>query len=293
MNNNYGQLHIVATPIGNLEDITIRAIRILKEVDFICAEDTRNTIKLLNHFDIRTKMISYHEHNKYDKAIEIIKLLKDNKNVAIVTDAGTPIISDPGFELVDMCYKERINVTSIPGASALICAVTLSGINSDEFLFIGFLSANKKDKKNKLLELKNEKHTMIFYISPHKLLSTLEDLINTFSKNRFASISREMTKIHEETIRGSLEYIYNYFSNKEIKGEFVIVIKGNDEEEVIYNKPIKTEYNELLNQGLSDKEAMKKISLDRKIDKRIVYKEVKQINGDNNENSRDTKSYTT
>ena len=278
----YGKLYIVSTPIGNLKDITFRAIEVLKDADLIAAEDTRHTRELLNHFDIDTKTISYHEHSSYDKAKAIIEKIKSGANVAIVTDAGTPIISDPGNELVKLAIEEDIAVLGVPGACAGINALVVSGLRSDSFVFVGFLSDNNKNRKKQLDSLKLEMRTMIFYISPHNLLKDLKLLIETFGDERLASISREMTKVHEETIRGTLKEISEYFSSKEVRGEFVLIVSGIDKEvldnkemEIWQSMSIEDHFEKYVNEGFTDKEAIKKVAKDRNVDRRDIYKELK------------------
>ena len=282
MDINSGKIYIVSTPIGNLKDITFRAIEVLKEVDIIAAEDTRRTRELLNHFDIKTKVTSYHEHSSYEKAEEIINKIKDNANVAIVTDAGTPLISDPGNKLVKLAIENNIEVIAVPGACAGINALVVSGLDASSFVFVGFLSDNKKIREQQLDSLKLEMRTMIFYVSPHNLLKDLKLLSDVFGKERLASISREMTKVYEETIRGSLNYILNYFNSKEIRGEFALIVSGIDKEKVKESEKkawqdlsIKEHYDKYLLDGLTDKEAIKKVAKDRDIDRREVYKELK------------------
>ena len=220
------KLYIIPTPIGNLKDITIRAIEILKEVDLILAEDTRKSIKLLSHFDIITPMSSYHQHNEHKKLDSIIHKLKSGKTLALISDAGTPSISDPGFLLVRECVKNKINFETLPGPTALIPSLINSSFSSERFIFEGFLPI-KKGRVKRLDSLKDETRTIILYESPHKLIKTINDLIHTLGSKRRISVSRELTKIYEETIRGELAEILDYFKNKKLKGEFVIVIDGN------------------------------------------------------------------
>ena len=282
MSDKYGKVYIVSTPIGNLQDITFRAIDTLKEVDLIAAEDTRRTQQLLNHFDINTKITSYHEHNKFDKAIDIVEKIKQGLDVAIVTDAGTPIISDPGNELIKMALKEEIEVTAIPGCCAAINALVLSGLDAKSFVFIGFLPDDGKKRKELIEELSEETRTMIFYIAPHDILKSLKSLIEVFGTNRLAALSREMTKIHEECKRGTLEEIYDEFNKRDIKGEFVLVVDGIDRN-VIKEKEtdkwsklsISEHYNLCIKDGLSDKDAIKRVARERDMDKRDVYRELK------------------
>ena len=277
-----GKLYIVATPIGNLKDMTFRAIEVLKEVDIIAAEDTRHTRELLNHFDINTATTSYHEHNKYDKAKEIIEKIMNGASVAIVSDAGTPIISDPGDELVRLAIENNIEVQAVPGACAGINALVVSGLSSSSFVFVGFLSDDNKKRKKQIDNLKSEMRTMIFYISPHNIKKDLKLLIDVFGDERQASLSREMTKVHEETIRGSLKNIYNHFNENEVRGEFVLIVKGLDEEKLKNERrekwqEISVEDHFLMYQkeGFTDKVAMKKVAEDRGLDKKDIYKILK------------------
>ena len=220
------KLYIIPTPIGNLKDITIRAIEVLKEVDLILAEDTRKSIKLLNHFDITTPMSSYHQHNEHKKLDSIIEKLKSGKILALVSDAGTPSISDPGFLLVRECVKNKIDFETLPGPTALIPSLINSSFSSERFIFEGFLPV-KKGRTKRLNALKDETRTIILYESPHKFIKTINDLIDNMGSKRRISVSRELTKIYEETTRGDLSDILAYFKNKKLKGEFVIVIEGN------------------------------------------------------------------
>lgn len=290
MQENFGKIYIIATPIGNMSDITYRAVSTLKEVDLIAAEDTRNTLKLLEHYNIKKKLISYHEHNKYDKAKDIINLLKSGQNIGLVTDAGTPLISDPGFELIKMLYDEGIEIESLPGPCALINALVLSGMDTKEFIFVGFLPTEKKDRIEKLKSLINETKTQIFYMSPHKLLKYLSEIKETFGSNKKISVCREMTKIHEEVVRDSIENVINYFTEHEIKGEFVIVLEGKNKNELevenrkyFSNMDINDLYNDLSNQGKTDKEIIKEIAKLRGVAKNEIYKllKVKEIKNGN------------
>lgn len=224
-----GKIYLVATPIGNLEDITLRAIRILKEVDIIVAEDTRQTLKLLNHLEISKPMISFHRHSTEGKLEEIINKVKIGNNIALVSDAGTPIISDPGEDIVKRAIEEKIEIVPIPGACALIAALIASGIDAKEFIFLGFLPLNKKSRKEKLNEIKNAKKTIILYEAPHKLKETLNDLSEITEKRKLV-LAREITKIHEEYILGTAEELLKKI--QEPKGEFVIVIDKNNDEKI-------------------------------------------------------------
>lgn len=274
-----GKLYIVSTPIGNLSDITYRAVETLKSVDIVACEDTRHTTELLNHFDIKTKTISCHEHNESEKSSYIIEELRNGKNIALVTDAGTPIISDPGFSVVKLAREEGVDVTAIPGACAAINALVLSGIDARTFTFIGFLPEDNKRRKNIIDSVKKEKKTMIFYISPHNLLSDITTLIEAFGEERKAAILREMTKIHEEYVYDSLSNIKDYYLTKAIKGEFVIVVEGDttidDKENMWKDMSIERHIKFYEEMGLSEKEAMKKVAVDRNIDKRDIYRQLK------------------
>ena len=267
-----GKLYLVATPIGNLEDITLRAINVLKNVDLIAAEDTRHTLKLLNHLEISKPMISCHRHNENEKSNKIIEKLKEGKNIAIVSDAGTPGISDPGEEVVKEAIKENIQIIPIPGACAAINALIVSGIDTKEFYFLGFLPLNKKLRKEKLNEIKNINKTIILYEAPHKILNTISDLENIL-ENRQVVFAREITKIHEEFIRGTIKEIKEKIENP--KGEFVIIIEGNKNVENIENKlnllTINEHYNYYENKGYSKKEIIKLIAKDRNVNKNEIY----------------------
>lgn len=274
-------LYICGTPIGNMEDITLRAIRILGEVDLIAAEDTRQSVKLLNHFDIKTPLTSYYEHNKEVKGPQLIKMLKEGKNIALVTDAGMPGISDPGEDLVKLCYENNIGVTIVPGPTAVITALVLSGLNTRSYIFEGFLPKNKKQRHEVLEKLKNETRTAVFYESPHHLLNTLKDIYK-YAGNRQVAVERELTKRHETVNKGNLSEIIDYFEENEPKGEFVIVLDGIDSEEVkaaeiskISKTSIKDHFNSYISQGMDEKTAMKQVAKDRGIGKRDVYKELK------------------
>ena len=267
-----GKLYLVATPIGNLEDITLRAINVLKNVDLIAAEDTRHTLKLLNHLEISKPMISCHRHNENEKLNKIIEKLKEGKNIAIVSDAGTPGISDPGEEVVKEAIKENIQIIPIPGACAAINALIVSGIDTKEFYFLGFLPLNKKLRKEKLNEIKNINKTIILYEAPHKILNTINDLENIL-ENRQVVFAREITKIHEEFIRGTIREIKEKIENP--KGEFVIIIEGNKNVENIENKlnllTINEHYNYYESKGYSKKEIIKLIAKDRNVNKNEIY----------------------
>lgn len=270
-----GILYLVATPIGNLEDITYRALRTLKEVDTILAEDTRKTLKLLNHFEIQKPLISFYRHNEGVKVNHILNLLNDGKKLALVSDAGTPAISDPGEDLVKACIENGIEIVPIPGAVAGIQALICSGFDTTKFVFEGFLSINKRCRKERLEFLKNETRTMLFYEAPHKLKRTLEDFLETFGNERRVVLAREITKIHEEFLRFTLEEANNYYKDEEkIKGEFVIVLEGKEiEEEKPSEEKIEALMKKYLESGMDKKEAMKQVAKDKNITKSEVYKE--------------------
>lgn len=266
-----GKLYIVATPIGNLEDITLRAINVLKNVDLIAAEDTRHTLKLLNHFKISKPLISNHRHNEDEKTNILIEKLKEGLDIALVSDAGTPGICDPGEAIIKKCIEEQIEVIPIPGACAMINALIASGIDTKEFIFLGFLPLNKKTRKEKLEEIKESKKTIILYEAPHKLLSTLKDL-KEILENRQVVLARELTKIHEEFIRGNIEEIIKVSEN--LKGEMVLIIEKNDkieEKNNFENLSLEEHYKLYENQGLQKKEIIKKIAKDRGLNKNEIY----------------------
>lgn len=269
-----GTLYLVATPIGNLDDITLRAINILKEVDFIAAEDTRHSLKLLNHLEISKPLISYHRHNEDIKSELLIEKLKDNKNIALITDAGTPGISDPGEEIVKQCIENEIKIVPIPGACAFVNALICSGLDTTEFTFLGFLPLNKKNRKEQLEKIKNCKSTAILYEAPHKLTSTLKDLTEIL-ENRKIVLAKEITKIHEDFIYGTAYELLEELDNP--KGEFVILIEKsnvieNTNYEFLNNLPLKEHYNFYEKQGLKKNEIIKKIAKDRKVNKNEIYK---------------------
>lgn len=272
-----GKLFLCATPIGNLEDITFRVVRTLKEVDLIAAEDTRNSIKLLNHFEIKTPMTSYHEYNKVEKAERLIAQLREGKNVALITDAGTPAISDPGEVLVVKCQEAGIPVTSLPGCCALITALTLSGLPTRRFCFEGFLPSDKKEKKYILEELADETRTIILYEAPHHLKRTLEELYETLGERKI-TLCRELTKRFETVFPTTLKNALSYYEENEPKGEYVLVLSGKDPKQIRQDK--QREWTEISlsehmkiyeEQGIDHKEAMKKVAKDRGISKRDVY----------------------
>ncbi len=274
-----GTLYLCATPIGNLSDVSKRFIETLELVDIIAAEDTRVTIKLLNHFNIKKQLTSYHEHNKREKGEYLVSLLKEGKNVALVSDAGTPAISDPGEDLVKLCIENDINVTSIPGCVAAVNALILSGLSTKRFSFEGFLSVNKRHRKEHLASLAKDTHTMIFYEAPHKLTYTLSDMAEVFGKERKIALVRELTKIHEEVLRLTLGEAIEKFNIDKPKGEYVIVVDGCSQAEIEEDAKwwidmSVTEHIEYyINTGLDSKEAIKKTAVDRDVPKRDVYNE--------------------
>lgn len=275
-----GKLFLCATPIGNLEDITLRVLRTLKEADLIAAEDTRNSIRLLNHFEIRTPMTSYHEYNKIEKARTLIEKMQSGMNIALITDAGTPGISDPGEELVRMCYEAGIEVTSLPGPAACVTALTLSGLPTRRFAFEAFLPMEKKERKEILEELVNETRTIILYEAPHKLIRTLKDLKEVLG-NRRMTLCRELTKKHETAFRTTIDDLIAYYENEKPLGECVLVIEGKSRREIREEKAASweeislEEHMEIYEkQGLSRKDAMKQVAKDRGISKRDVYQQL-------------------
>lgn len=275
-----GKLYLCATPIGNLEDMTFRVVRTLREVDLIAAEDTRNSIKLLNHFDIKTPMTSYHEYNKIDKGKYLVGLMEQGKQIALITDAGTPGISDPGEELVAMCREAGVPVTSLPGPAACITALTISGLSTRRFAFEAFLPSDKKEKKAVLEELKTETRTTILYEAPHRLVRTLEELVQALG-NRRVTICRELTKKHETAFCSTLEEALNHYREEEPRGECVIVMEGRDPSELVREKQQEWESMTLEehmafyeNQGKSRKEAMKQVANDRGVSKRDIYQQL-------------------
>lgn len=272
-----GTLYLCATPIGNLEDITFRVLRTLKEVDLIAAEDTRNSIKLLNHFDIKTPMTSYHEFNKIDKAYLLVEKLKQGMNIALITDAGTPGISDPGEDIVRICYEEGIEVTSLPGAAACITALTMSGRSTRRFAFEAFLPRDKKERARVLEELKEETRTIILYEAPHHLLKTVSELKETLG-NRELTVCRELTKKHEEKIQTTFEDLLDFYREREPRGEYVLIICGRDPAEM--KKEAQENWEAMTVQehmayyesrGVDHKEAMKLVAKDRGVGKRDIY----------------------
>ena len=275
---NPGTLYLCATPIGNLEDMTFRVIRTLKEVDMIAAEDTRNSIKLLNHFEIKTPMTSYHEYNKIEKGHKLVQMLLEGKNLALITDAGTPGISDPGEELVQMCYEAGVPITSLPGAAACITALTLSGLSTRRFAFEAFLPSDKKERQQVLEELKNDTRTVICYEAPHRLVKTLKELLEALG-NRRITICRELTKKHETAWQTHIAEACEYYQENAPKGECVLVIEGRSREELKAEEqeqweqmPLEAHMEHYESQGMDHKSAMKQVAKDRGVSKRDIYR---------------------
>lgn len=273
-----GKLYLCATPIGNLGDVSSRCLEVFNTVDLIAAEDTRRTIQLLNHFEISKPLTSYHEHNKHEKGGYIISLLQNGKNVALVSDAGTPAISDPGEDLVKLCIENDIDVTSIPGPVAGINALILSGLPTRRFAFEGFLSVNKRHRKEHLESVKNDTHTLIFYEAPHKLKNTISDMQKAFGGDRKIALVRELTKLHEEVKRCTLDEATAFYEENNPRGEYVIVVEGAKEEKapeenVWENISVKEHVEKYIAEGMSSKDAIKKTALDRNVPKRDVYNE--------------------
>ena len=273
-----GTLYLCATPIGNLEDMTFRVIRTLKEVDMIAAEDTRNSIKLLNHFEIKTPMTSYHEYNKIEKGHKLVQMLLEGKNLALITDAGTPGISDPGEELVQMCYEAGVPVTSLPGAAACITALTLSGLSTRRFAFEAFLPSDKKERQQVLEELKNDTRTVICYEAPHRLVKTLKELLEALGDRRI-TICRELTKKHETAWQTHIAEACEYYQENAPKGECVLVIEGRSREELKAEEqeqweqmPLEAHMEHYESQGMDHKSAMKRVAKDRGVSKRDIYR---------------------
>lgn len=276
-----GMLYLCATPIGNLEDITFRVIRTLKEVDLIAAEDTRNSIKLLNHFEIKTSMTSYHEHNKVEKAKVLVDKMRAGTNIALITDAGTPGISDPGEELVRQCHEAGIQVTSLPGAAACITALTMSGQPTRRFVFEAFLPFDKKERVDVLEELKNETRTIIIHEAPHHLAALIDELTGVLGGDRSVSICKELTKRYEKVWKTTLEEASQFYKSRQPRGEYVLVIAGRDRQELKLEKQkswdamsIQEHVAMYENQGIDRKEAMRMAAKDRGISKRDVYQQL-------------------
>ena len=272
-----GKLYICPTPIGNLEDMTYRTIRILNEVDLIAAEDTRHSIKLLNHFEISKPLTSYHEHNKDSKGGYLINKLLEGENIALISDAGMPGISDPGEDIIQQAIEHNIDIEVLPGATASITALVGSGLETAKFAFEGFLDRDKKVRRNQLEELKEERRTIIFYESPHRLKDTLKDMLKVLGNRRIA-VNREITKKYQEIIREDIETVINIFNEKEVKGEFVLIVEGFKGEKTVQNSYEDLTEREyvitLMENGMDKKDAIKTVCKDRKLKKDVVYKQV-------------------
>jgi len=275
-----GKLYICPTPIGNLEDMTYRTIRVLNEVDLIAAEDTRHSIKLLNHFEISKPLTSYHEHNKASKGGYLINKLLDGENIALISDAGMPGISDPGEDIIKQAIENNIEIEVLPGATASITALVGSGLETGKFAFEGFLDRDKKVRRSQLEEVKEERRTIIFYESPHRLKDTLKDMLKVLG-NRKIAVNREITKKYQEIIREDIETVINIFNEKEVKGEFVLIVEGFKGEKTVQNSYDDLNEREyvisLMQNGMDKKDAIKTVCKDRKLKKDIVYKQVLDI----------------
>lgn len=281
-----GKLYLCATPIGNLEDVTLRVLRILKEADVIAAEDTRQTIKLLNHYDIKTPLVSYHEHNKHTKTSALVDMMLEGKVIAEVSDAGTPGISDPGEELGRAAYEAGIEVTSLPGATAVITAVVLSGLSTRRFSFEGFLPTDKKEREFIKQELSASTRTTVFYEAPHRLKKTLAELAEVVGRERRIAICKELTKKHESVWQTTFDKAISHYEIEEPRGEYVLVVAGKEREEIIREEQSKWEemsieehMNIYLSQGIDKKEAMKKVAKDRGVSKREIYQSLLETKG--------------
>ncbi|NDJ16843.1 16S rRNA (cytidine(1402)-2'-O)-methyltransferase [Myxacorys almedinensis] len=276
-----GTLYIVGTPIGNLEDMTFRAVRILQTVDLIAAEDTRHTGKLLHHFQIKTPQISYHDHNRTTRTPELLSRLQQGTSIALVTDAGMPGISDPGYELVKVCADAGVLVVPIPGASAVITGLSASGLPSDRFAFEGFLPAKEKDRRAQLEVLRSDPRTLIFYEAPHRVLKTLQDMAEVIGRDRAITIARELTKLHEEFWRGTVGDAIVKISDRDPQGEFTLILSGASQTTVpLSEETLKTELHSLLNQGMSRSEASRQLAQQTALPKRQIYQLALQIKDD-------------
>lgn len=282
-NKDSGILYICGTPIGNLEDITLRSLKILKEVNLIAAEDTRHTLKLLNHYQINTKVTSYYEYNKFKKASYLVEILKNGQDIALVSDAGMPGISDPGYVLIDLALKNNIKIIPVPGVSALITALVVSGLPTDKFVFEGFLPRKIKDRKRYFKSIENEERTIIFYETPHRLKKALKDMLEILG-DRKVVIARELTKLYEEIIRGKLSQVLTEISTKEVKGEITLIVQGgikkkeNSSTDFLIKECIIEEYlKKLKNQGYSNKEIIKITQEKLNIPKNLIYKKLLEM----------------
>ncbi|MGE5626734.1 MAG: 16S rRNA (cytidine(1402)-2'-O)-methyltransferase [Solirubrobacterales bacterium] len=274
----FGRLYVVPTPIGNLKDITLRALEVLEFADIIAAEDTRQSLKLLNHFNIKKPLVSYHKFNEQSKSENIINLLKEGKNIALISDAGMPGISDPGSVIISKCIEENIDFIVLPGATATITALVYSGLDTTKFIFRGFFPRETKDRKNLIRDIEQREETLILYEAPHRLTDSLEFIMNNLG-NRNVAVCREITKLHEEIFRGTMAEAYKHFNEKTIKGEIVLVIQGKTQQEIIEEKrsgweniSIEDHIVSFINMGKSKKEAIKMVSIERGMPKSEIYK---------------------
>ncbi|MBD2460404.1 16S rRNA (cytidine(1402)-2'-O)-methyltransferase [Oscillatoria sp. FACHB-1407] len=276
-----GTLYVVATPIGNLEDMTFRAIAVLQQVDAIAAEDTRHTGKLLQHFQITTPQVSYHEHNRTSRLPDLLNRLQQGKAIAIVTDAGVPGISDPGYDLVKACVEEGIPVVPIPGASAVITALSAAGLPTDRFVFEGFLPAKGNERRDRLETLQTEPRTLVFYESPHRLRQTLDDMAATLGGDRSIVLARELTKLHEEFWRGTVEEAIAHYTTHEPQGEFTIVLTGAESNQPLLSEAaLKAELQQLIHQGLSRSQASRQLAQQTSLSRREIYQLALSISDD-------------
>lgn len=268
-----GCLYVVGTPIGNLEDMTFRGVRVLQRVDLIAAEDTRHTGKLLQHFQVTTPQISYHDHNRFYRQEALIDRLKQGENIALVTDAGMPGISDPGYDLVKACVEEGISVIPIPGVTAGVTALAVSGLPTDRFVFEGFLPTKGKERRDRLNFLNNETRTLIFYEAPHRLQQTLQDLAEVLGLSRLIVLARELTKLHEEVWRGTLEDAIVFYQQHSPKGEFTLVVEGAklEEKEILSEAELKAELQQLLEQGMTRSQASRQLAQLTSLPRRQIY----------------------
>ena len=285
---NGGTLYLVATPIGNLADISERALKVLSEVDFVAAEDTRNSGRLLSHFGIRKPLVSYYEHNKAEKGAHIVKRLLEGESCALITDAGTPAVSDPGEDIVRLCIEASIPVSSVPGACAAITALTLSGLNTAKFCFEGFLPVQKAQRKKALEQLTGEWRTMIFYEAPHKLRATLDDLLAAFGKDRRIALCRELTKLNEEVLHLTLSAAVEYYAEREPRGEYVLVLEGGTSTKAQSDTEMSVteRYEYYIAEGLSSGDAIKAVAKERGCAKNIIYQQILQYKGQTEQKSK-------
>ncbi|MEG3437634.1 16S rRNA (cytidine(1402)-2'-O)-methyltransferase [Pannus brasiliensis CCIBt3594] len=269
-----GKLYVVGTPIGNLEDMTFRAIETLKKVNFIAAEDTRHTGKLLQHFQIATPQISYHDHNRVSREGELLEILSRGQDIALVTDAGMPGISDPGYELIHACLQAGIEVIPIPGVTAVITALAVSGLPTERFCFEGFLPTKEKSRKARLESLQGEERTMVFYEAPHRIVKTIEDFRETFGKARKIVLGRELTKLYEEFWRGTISEAMDYLTGKQLKGEFTIVVTGTTESDTVQlsDEELKRELKQIMEKGINRSQASRQLAQVTNFSRSYLYK---------------------